>query len=50
MTLTSFGFVLCGNKDAAELGKAESSQSKQQPTMTIPPPPQDEPMGIGLLM
>ena len=49
MTLTSFGFVSCGNRDAAELGKAESSQSKQQPAMIIPPPPQDALMGIGLL-
>ena len=29
MTLT------CGNRDAAELGKAESSQSKTQPAMII---------------
>ena len=49
MTLASFGFVSCGNRDAAELGKGESSQSKQQPAMIIPPPPQDALMGIGLL-
>ena len=42
MTLTSFGFVSCGNRDAAELGKPESSQSKQQPAVIIPPPPQDD--------
>ena len=34
-SLTSFGFLSCGNRDAAEIGKAESLQSKQQPAMII---------------
>ena len=38
MTLSSFGFVSCGNGNS---GKAGTSQSLQQAVMTIPPPPQD---------
>ena len=41
VTLSSFGFVSCGNGNSAEAGKAGTSQSQQQPAMIIPPPPQD---------
>ena len=42
MTLSSFGFVPCGNGILAEAGKAEASQSQQQVVMTIPLLPQDD--------
>ena len=42
MTLSSFGFVTCGNGNLAEAGKTGASQSQQQAVMTIPPPPQDD--------
>ena len=42
VTLSSFGFVSCGNVNSAEAGKAGTSQSQQQAVMTIPLPPQDD--------
>ena len=42
VTLSSFGFVSCGNGNSGEAGKAGTSQSQQQAVMTIPPPPQDD--------
>ena len=41
VTLSSFGFVSCGNGNSGEAGKAGTSQSQQQAVMTIPLPPQD---------
>ena len=42
VTLSSFGFVSCGNGNSGEAGKAGTSQSQQPAVMTIPPPPQDD--------
>ena len=42
MALSSFCFVLCGNGNSGEAGKAGKSQSQQEAVMTIPPPPQDD--------
>ena len=42
VTLSSFGFVSCGNGNSGEAGKVGTSQSQQQAVMTIPPPPQDD--------
>ena len=42
VTLSSFGFVSCGNGNSGEAGKAGKPQSQQQAVMTIPPPPQDD--------
>ena len=36
VTLSSFGFVSCGNGNSGEAGKAGTSQSQQQAVMTIP--------------
>ena len=42
VTLSSFGFVSCGNGNSGEAGKAGTSQSQQQAVMTILLLPQDD--------
>ena len=42
VTLSSFGFVSCGNGNSVEAVKAGTSQSQQAAVMTIPPLPQDD--------
>ena len=39
VTLSSFGFVSCGNGNLVEAEKAGTSPSKQTAVMAIPPPP-----------
>ena len=38
VTLSSFGFVSCGNGNSFEAGKAGISQSQQKAVMLITPP------------